>query len=97
MMTYVYTRVRTYMDVKTMKKGQIVGLTLLILGFILIMLYSTIQSLQEINIANIPLGIAIGTIAMIIGAIALLLSITFEQTKDMKKRKEEIKKEEFEP
>ena len=96
-MTYVYTRVRTYMDVKTMKKGQIVGLTLLILGFILIMLYSTIQSLQEINIANIPLGIAIGTIAMIIGAIALLLSITFEQTKDMKKRKEEIKKEEFEP
>ena len=96
-MIYVYTRVRTYMGVKTMKKGQIVGLTLLILGFILMMLYSTIQSLQEINIANIPLGIAIGTIAMIIGAIALLLSITFEQTKDMKKRKEEIKKEEFEP
>ena len=80
-----------------MKKGQIVGLTLLILGFLLMMLYSTIKSLQEINIANIPLGIAIGTIVIIIGAIALLASITFEQTKDMKKRKEEIKKEEFEP
>lgn len=77
-----------------MKKGQIVGLTLLILGFLLVMLYSTIKSLLEIKIANIPLC---GIIAIIIGAIALLASIIFEQTKDMKKRKEEIKKEEFEP
>jgi len=76
-----------------MKKGQIIGLTLLIGGIILIYLYSAIQALQGIDIASIPLAILIGAIAIIIG----IISIVYEQTSDMKKRKEEIPKEDFKP
>ena len=80
-----------------MKKDQVIGLVLLIAGIILIYLYSAIQALQNIDIATVPLAIAIGVIAIIIGAIYLIISIFFEQKKDMKKRKEEIPKEDFEP
>lgn len=80
-----------------MKKGQIIGLTLLIGGIVLIYLYSSIQALQNIDIASVPIAILIGAIAIIIGIIALLISIIYEQTSDMKKRKEEIPKEDFEP
>jgi len=80
-----------------MKKGQIIGLTLLIGGIILIYLFSAIQALQNIDIASVPIAILIGAIAIIIGIIALLISIIYEQTSDMKKRKEEIAKEDFEP
>ena len=80
-----------------MKTGQIIGLILIIGGFVLVTLYSIIESLQEINIATIPLMILLGGIAIVIGCIALLISVFFEQTKDMKKRKQEIKKEDFEP
>jgi len=79
-----------------MKKGQIIGLTLLIVGVILIYSYTAIQALQNIDIASVPVAILIGAIAVIIGIIALFVSIVFEQTKDMKKRKEEIPKEDFE-
>jgi hypothetical protein len=80
-----------------MKKGQIIGLLLLITGILLIYLYSAIQALQNINIASVPVAIIIGIIAIILGGIYLLMSIIFEQKKDMKKRKEEIPKEDFEP
>jgi len=80
-----------------MRKEQIVGLTLLIGGIILIYLYTAIQALQEIDLASIPIVILIGGLAIIIGIIALFISITFEQTKDMKKRRKEIPKEDFEP
>jgi len=80
-----------------MKKGQIIGLTLLIAGIVIIYLYSAIQALQNIDIASVPIAILIGAIAIIIGIIALLISIIYEQTSDMKKRKEEIPKEDFEP
>ena len=80
-----------------MKKGQIIGLTLLIGGFILIYLYSVVQVLQNIDIASVPIAMLIGAIAIIIGIIALFISIIYEQTSDMKKRKEEIPKEDFEP
>ena len=80
-----------------MKKGQIIGLTLLIVGVILIYSYSAIQALQNIDIASVPITILVGVLAVIIGIIALFISIIFEQTSDMKKRKKEIPKEDFEP
>jgi hypothetical protein len=80
-----------------MKKDQIVGLTLFIGGIILIYLYTTFQALQNIDLASIPVIIGIGVLAVIIGIILLLISVLFEQKSDMKKRREEIKKEDFEP
>jgi len=79
-----------------MKKEQIVGLTLLIGGFILIYLYTAVSALQEIDLASIPIAILIGAIAILIGVIALFISVVHEQTSDMKKRKKEIKEEDFE-
>ena len=80
-----------------MKKSQIIGLTLFVGGIILIYLYSAIQALQNVDIASIPVLIGLGILAVIIGIIVLLLSVIFEQTSEMKKRREEIKKEDFEP
>jgi len=80
-----------------MKKAQIIGLTLLIGGILLIYLYSTIKAIQEIDFASVPIFIVIGGLAIVIGIIALFISIVFEQTQDMKKRRKEIKKEDFEP
>jgi predicted branched-subunit amino acid permease len=82
---------------KVMKTGQIIGLSMLIGGIILVLLYSMIESIQNINIATVPIIIALGVLAVIIGVISLLISITIEQVHDMNKRKEEIKKEDFEP
>ena len=79
-----------------MKKDQVVGLTLFIGGIVLIYLYTLFQALQNINLASIPVIIGIGVVAVIIGIILLLISVLFEQTSDMKKRKEEIPKEDFE-
>ena len=79
-----------------MKKFQIIGLTLLIGGILLIYLYSAIKAMQNIDIATVPLTILIGAIAIIFGVIALFISIIYEQTSDMKKRKKEIKEEDFE-
>ena len=79
-----------------MKKEQAIGLTLLIGGFILIYLYTAVQTIQQINLATIPVVILIGGIAILIGIVALLISVIHEQTTDMKKRKEEIKEEDFE-
>jgi len=80
-----------------MKKDQVMGLLFLIIGIVLIYGYLGLQAMQDIDIASIPVAIIIGAIAIIIGAIYLFISIFFEQTDDMKKRKEEIPKEDFEP
>ena len=79
-----------------MKKTQIIGLTLLIGGIVVIYLYTAIQALQEIDLASIPIVILLGAIAILIGVVALLISVIHEQTSDMKKRKQEIKEEDFE-
>ena len=79
-----------------MKKEQVIGLTLLIGGIILIYLYTAVQALQQIDLASIPIIILIAAIAILIGIVALFISILHEQTTDMKKRKEEIKEEDFE-
>ena len=70
-----------------MKSTQAIGLFLLIGGIIIVWLYTAIKSLQEINLSNIPLVVLFGGGAIIIGIIALLVSIAVEQTRDMKKRK----------
>jgi len=80
-----------------MKKDQAIGLVLLIAGILVIYLYTAIQALKNIDIAYIPVAIIIGIVAIIIGGIYLLTSIFFEQKSDMRKRKEEIKEEDFEP
>ena len=80
-----------------MKIGTILGLILLIGGVISILLYSAFESLQKVNFATIPLLMGIAGAAIVIGVIMLFISIVFEQKHDMDKRKQEIKKEEFEP
>ena len=80
-----------------MKKDQLIGLLFLIAGIVLIYGYVGFQALQDVDIASVPIAIIIGGIAIIIGVIYLLISIFFEQTGDMKKRREEIPKEDFEP
>jgi len=79
-----------------MKKTQIIGLTLLIGGIIVIYLHTAIKAIQEVDFASVPIFIVIGGLAITIGVIALFISIVFEQTQDMKKRKKEIKEEDFE-
>ncbi len=80
-----------------MKKDQVIGLLLLVTGIIIIYLYLAVQAIKEIDIASVPIAIIIGAIAIIIGVIYLFISIFFEQAGDMKKRKEEIPKEDFKP
>jgi uncharacterized membrane protein HdeD (DUF308 family) len=80
-----------------MKNETKIGLGLFIAGIILIYAYIGLNALQNIDIASIPIAVLIGAIAVVIGIIILLVSIFFEQTSDMKKRKKEIPKEDFEP
>ena len=80
-----------------MKNTQTVGLLLLIGGVILLLLFSMIGSVQELDIAKVPIAVIIGVLAIVVGGIALLVSIFFEQQSDMNQRKKEIKKEDFEP
>ena len=78
-----------------MSKGKLFGLYLLAGGILLLLVYGLYQTVQEIS--GIDAIIAIGVGAIIVGIIALIISIILEQSSDMKKRKEEIKKEDFEP
>ncbi|MEM4257812.1 MAG: hypothetical protein QXL17_01495 [Candidatus Thermoplasmatota archaeon] len=80
-----------------MKKAQILGLILLIAGILLVALSSMFESLQKLDLLTIPVLMLFAGTIIIIGVIVLLLSIIFEQTRDMNKRKQEIKKEDFEP
>ena len=78
-----------------MDKGKTIGLYLFVGGIVLLLIYGLCQFVKEIGGMNVIIAIGVG--AMILGIIILLISLIFEQTSDMKKRKEEIKKEDFEP
>ena len=80
-----------------MSKGKLIGLYLFFGGILLLILYGLVLFIQEVNIGAINAIIAIGIGAILLGIIVLIVSIIFEQSSDMKKRKEEIKKEDFEP
>ena len=80
-----------------MSKGKMIGLYLFFGGILLLILYGLVLFIQETDIGAIPTIIAIGVGAILLGIIVLIVSIIFEQSADMKKRKEEIKKEDFEP
>ncbi len=79
-----------------MSKGAIIGIILLAAGIIMWIAYGFYLGFEEIVQA---LDLLTGFIAglIIIGLIVLIISIIIEQRRDMKKRKEEIKKEDFEP
>ncbi len=79
-----------------MSKGTIIGIILLAAGIILWIAYGIYLGFEEILEAlDLLTGFITGLI--IIGLIVLIISIIIEQRSDMKKRKEEIKKEDFEP
>ena len=80
-----------------MSKGKLIGLYLFFGGILILILYGLLLFIQEVNIGAINAIIAIGIGAILLGVIVLIVSIIFEQSSDMKKRKEEIKKEDFEP
>ena len=78
-----------------MNNGKTIGMILFLGGIILLIAYGIYQGFQEIEIID-PI-IAIGVGAIILGFLALLISIVVEQRKDTKKMKEEISKEDLEP
>jgi len=78
-----------------MDNGKTIGMILFVGGIILLIAYGIYQGFQEIEIID-PI-IAIGVGAIILGFLALLISIVVEQRKDTKKMKEEISKEDLEP
>jgi len=80
-----------------MKNGKIIGMTIFVLGLILLIGYSLYQGFQNISLEEIDVIVAISISAIIVGLIILFISIVIEQQKDKKKMKEEIKKEDLEP
>ena len=80
-----------------MSIGKQVGLFLFFGGILLIIVYGLYLFFQEVSIGGVDAIIAIGAGAILLGIIVLVISIIFEQSRDMEKRKEEIKKEDFEP
>ena len=78
-----------------MSKGKLIGLFLFAGGILLLLIYGLYQIVQEIS--GIDAIVAIGSGAIVIGIIVLIISIIFEQSSDMKQRKKEIKKEDLEP
>ncbi len=93
---HVLIRIETYMDVKIVSKGTLVGFSLLIGGILIWIAYGFYLGFEEIMQAlDLVTGFVIGLI--VIGLIVLFASILIEQQKDAKKMKEEIKKEDLEP
>ena len=93
---HVLIRIETYMDVKIVSKGTLVGFSLLIGGILIWIAYGLYLGFEEIMQAlDLVTGFVIGLI--VIGLIVLFVSILIEQRKDAKKMKEEIKKEDLEP
>ena len=79
-----------------MNNGTKVGFSLLIIGIILWIIYGLYVGFEEIMQAlDLVTGALSGLI--LIGLIVLFASIVFEQRRDTKKMKEEIKKEDLEP
>ena len=84
------------MDVKSMSKGTLVGLSMLIGGIVIWIAYGLYLGFEEIMQAiDLVTGFVIGLI--VIGLIVLFVSILIEQRRDTKKMKEEISKEDLEP
>jgi len=83
------------MDVYNMSNGKTIGMILFVGGIILLIAYGIYQGFQEIEIIDPVIAIGVG--AIILGFLALLVSIVIEQRKDTKKMKEEISKEDLEP
>jgi len=80
-----------------MNKGKTVGLYLFVAGILILVIYGIYLFVQGIEISQIDVVVAIGSGAIIIGLIVLMISIIFEQRRDTQKMKEEIKKEDLEP
>ena len=78
-----------------MNKGKLIGLYLFAGGIILLLVYGLYQFVQEIS--GIDAIVVIGVGAILLGVLVLIISIIFEQSDDMRKRKEEINKEDFKP
>ena len=78
-----------------MSNGKTIGMILFVGGIILLIAYGIYQGFQEIEIIDPVIAIGVG--AIILGFLALLVSIVIEQRKDTKKMKEEISKEDLEP
>ena len=80
-----------------MGKGTTIGLAIFVIGIIILIGYGLYQGFENLSLENIDAVVAIGIGAIIIGLLALFVSIVIEQQKDKKKIKEEIKKEDLEP
>ena len=78
-----------------MNKGKLIGLYLFAGGIIILLIYGLYQFVQEIS--GIDAIVVIGVGAILLGVFVLIISIIFEQSDDMRKRKEEINKEDFKP
>ena len=80
-----------------MKKGSSAGMILLVVGIIILLAYGLYQGFENLSWENIDIIIAIGIAAIVIGLLALFISIVFEQQEGKKKMRDEIKKEDLEP
>lgn len=80
-----------------MSKGTTIGMIIFVVGIIILVGYGLYQGFEKLSWENIDIVVAIGITAIIIGLLALFISIVIEQQKGKKKMKEEIKKEDLEP
>ncbi|MFH1101404.1 MAG: hypothetical protein V1726_05150 [Methanobacteriota archaeon] len=79
-----------------MNKGTILGLILLIGGILIWAFYGLYLGFDEIMQTLDLTTLLIGGI-ILIGILILIVSIAIDQVKTMKKMKQKIKKEDFEP
>ena len=80
-----------------MSKGTTIGMAIFVAGIVILIGYGLYQGFEKLSLENIDAVIAIGVGAIIIGLLALFISIVIEQQKGKKKMKDEIKKEDLEP
>jgi hypothetical protein len=80
-----------------MSKGTTIGLAIFVIGIIILLGYGLYQGFENLSLENIDAVVAIGVGAIIIGLIALFISIIIEQQKGKKNMKEKISKEDLEP
>jgi len=79
------------------KNGKTAGMIIFVVGIIILIGYGLYQGFENLSWENIDFVVATGIAAIIIGLLALFISIVYEQQKGKKKMKEEIKKEDLEP
>jgi uncharacterized membrane protein len=79
-----------------MTNGKTIGLTLFVIGIILLIVYGLYQGFEEI-VASMDYITGFLVLLIILGLIILIASIVIEQRKDTKKMMKEIKKEDLEP